>query len=147
VDLDPHRFVYLDADRDGYGAGNPVATCETFSYSAMDGDCDDLDRDVNPDAEEVCNGVDDDCDGDVDDADSDPPNDTTTWYPDADQDGFGAQTYGFEGCAPPDDEGWTLDSSDCNDWDVDVNPDAPELCNGVDDNCDGTYEPYEPCTP
>ncbi|MBN2360327.1 MAG: pre-peptidase C-terminal domain-containing protein [Deltaproteobacteria bacterium] len=29
-------------------------------------DCDDTDRQVNPDASEVCNGVDDDCDGDVD---------------------------------------------------------------------------------
>ena len=147
VDVDPHRFVYLDLDHDGYGTGEPVATCESFSYSGVQGDCDDLDGAVNPVATEACNGIDDDCDGDVDDADSEPPTDTTTWYPDADQDGFGALSYGFDGCAPPDSEGWTLTTGDCDDWSSAVHPDADELCNGVDDNCDGTSDPYEPCTP
>lgn len=36
-------------------------------YVDNDYDCDDLDEDVNPDAEEVCNGQDDDCDVAIDD--------------------------------------------------------------------------------
>ncbi len=48
----PPPLLISDADDDGYVAGR--------------GDCDDHDEDVNPEAVEACNGVDDDCDGAVD---------------------------------------------------------------------------------
>jgi arylsulfatase A-like enzyme len=38
-------------------------------FSVCDGDCDDLDSAVNPDATEVCNSIDDDCNGSVDEDD------------------------------------------------------------------------------
>ncbi len=36
-----------------------------------------------------------------------------------------------------DNDGWTVEQGDCDDDDPDVNPGMEELCNGVDDNCDG----------
>lgn len=47
-------------------------------WTSVDGDCDDLDATVNPDAEDACDGRDDDCDGEVDEAfdgDESEPND------------------------------------------------------------------------
>ena len=59
--MDPEPNPYLDLDEDG--------------YPPNDGDCDDTDDTVNPDAEEICDdGIDQDCDGsdlDCEDADQD----------------------------------------------------------------------------
>jgi len=33
-----------------------------------------------------------------------------------------------------------VDQEDCNDSDAEINPSAPEVCNGVDDNCTGTID-------
>lgn len=49
--------LYLDADEDGYGDRNqPWITCEEPNANWVDNgdDCDDTNRDVNPDAEKVC---------------------------------------------------------------------------------------------
>jgi hypothetical protein len=57
---------YRDADGDAHGdASRPRGTCDGSTpagYVAAASDCDDTDGDVHPGAEEVCNGVDDDCD-------------------------------------------------------------------------------------
>ncbi|NIR39146.1 MAG: hypothetical protein GWN79_17000, partial [Actinobacteria bacterium] len=60
---------FTDADEDGFGDdASPVDACGPMAGLAdVGGDCDDSDPDVNPDATEICNGVDDDCDGGVDD--------------------------------------------------------------------------------
>ncbi len=58
---------YLDVDRDGYGAGNPLLACQAPSgYVTQAGDCDDGVRDAHPGATELCDGRDDDCDTGID---------------------------------------------------------------------------------
>ena len=58
--------LWVDADGDGHG--DPAAMVRGCGASAglslSDGDCDDLDPTIHPDAEEICgNGIDEDCDG------------------------------------------------------------------------------------
>ena len=125
-----------DADGDGWGTDVEVAPVEACfapsGYVSADlaSDCDDEDPEINPDAEELCDGVDNDCSGEVDDAD-----DAEIWYPDADGDGFGLdEGYGYY-CEEPEDS--TQTSGDCDDEDPEINPDATEVCDGVDNDCDG----------
>ena len=112
--------AFADADADGFPA------CL---------DCDDSNPERNPDAEERCNGIDDDCDSELDEADAVDP---STWYADADSDGFGDADVEILACDLP--EGATANSLDCDDSTSAVSPDALELCNGVDDNCDGEID-------
>jgi hypothetical protein len=60
---------YADSDGDGYG--NPAASvlaCEVpTGYVANNADCDDANNAISPIAQELCNGIDDDCSGTVDD--------------------------------------------------------------------------------
>jgi hypothetical protein len=87
---------------------------------------------VNPDADEVCNGRDDDCDGVTDPASSVG---APTWYADADNDGFGDRDVTRVQCQAP--TGYVADSDDCDDADDAINPDADEVCDDVDRDCDG----------
>ncbi|MCA9615723.1 MAG: hypothetical protein KC586_23365, partial [Myxococcales bacterium] len=58
---------FPDFDRDGYGSGEGVSTCNPpASYVSRDGDCAPSRAEVNPGAAERCDGVDQDCDGRVD---------------------------------------------------------------------------------
>ena len=130
---------YADADGDGFGdASSTTAACsEPTGYTDDDTDCDDTDAAVNPDADELCSteGVDDDCDGDVDE---DSASDASTWYGDADGDGYGGSTFTDTACDQP--SGYVDNTDDCDDLDADVSPLATELCDGVDNDCDGTTD-------
>ncbi len=100
-------------------------------------DCDRLDPTINPDAVEVCDGVDNDCDGEIDE---DAEGGGTTWYLDADQDGFGDPDTAVDSCTPPGDD-YVDNGDDCDDADPDVNPDAVEDCtDGIDNNCNGEVD-------
>lgn len=62
--------VYADADGDGYGDPNaPSLVCGDAvppGFVSNSEDCNDASNAVNPEASELCNGIDDDCDGTVD---------------------------------------------------------------------------------
>ena len=59
---------YRDADGDGYGiAEDAITACrEASGYVSVSGDCDDDDALISPDAEEICDGADNDCDDSTD---------------------------------------------------------------------------------
>ena len=129
---------YPDGDNDGYGVGldSPCLCGPDWPYTApISGDCNDSDPQVNPNATEICDGVDNDCDGVVDQEDSEG---CTNWFIDEDSDGLG----GLESkclCGPSHPYK-TKVQGDCDDKDPDVNVLAAEVCNGKDDNCDGDVD-------
>ena len=126
---------FLDQDADGFGAGDPYSSCNPLDgYSESGDDCDDTNPDIHPGADEVCNDIDDDCNGAVDD----DPVDGTTWHEDADQDGFGAGS-GEVFCEAPS-PFHVEDGSDCDDADPRTFPGAQEICDGVDNDCDGEVD-------
>jgi len=98
-------------------------------------DCDDQDAAVNPDADELCDGIDNNCDGELDDESA---SDTSEWYADADADGFGDADQTIAACDPP--EGFAAEAGDCDDADPEVHPAAEEICDGIDNDCDGTID-------
>jgi large repetitive protein len=128
---------FVDVDGDGYGDdSSSVESCTApIGYVSTGGDCDDLDTDINPSALEWCDGVDNDCDGSVDEADA---ADAASWYADADADGYGDAVGGITACDAP--AGYVADSSDCDDTDAAVNPGATEVCDGADNDCDGSID-------
>ena len=137
VDEGVQDTFYIDDDNDGWGAIDVTteACTEPAGYATNPGDCDDDDDTVHPDATEVCNGQDDDCDALVDDDDSSLDTSTaTSFYTDADSDGYGDPTTGSIACTAP--SGTVSDGSDCDDTDSAVNPAATEVCNDQDDDCD-----------
>ena len=135
--------VWEDADGDGYGSGEGVEIpdCDDLPDGTIDNDddCDDADADISPNMPEICNGVDDDCNGDIDDADADLDLTTrATWYADSDADGFGDAASSIEACIQP--SGTVADAADCDDGSAAINPAAAEVCNTIDDDCDGDID-------
>ncbi|MBK9457100.1 MAG: T9SS type A sorting domain-containing protein, partial [Bacteroidetes bacterium] len=61
-----------------------------------------------------------------------------TYYADVDGDTYGNSSDSIVACVIP--SGYVVDNTDCNDSDIAVNPGATEICNGIDDNCDGNID-------
>jgi hypothetical protein len=133
------RVWYPDSDGDGHGEpATPLASCAqpAAGYVLLGDDCDDRDPAVSPSALERCNGFDDTCDGEIDEEPSvDPPE----WRVDADGDGYGDVGSFIAQCSSPG-ERYVDVGGDCDDLDPAVHPGAPELCNEVDDDCDGAVD-------
>ena len=153
-DCDPCSVAGASGDGDGDGdtfiglrctnrfSGAAPTTCDPQNTRVdaarmvvAGADCDDADRNVRPNQTEACNGRDDNCNGMVDEGA------TRTVYPDADGDGYGARGATARmvmGCALP--AGFAETNTDCDDTARMVNPAATELCDGIDNNCDGVAD-------
>lgn len=112
-DCDATTFAGPEGDRDGDDVYSAMC-CQLATRGALScgSDCDDDRSGVNPGAVEVCNGVDDDCNGLLD-------------HPAEDNDGDGHADVLCAGEL----------ASDCDDTDPRVYFDAPEICDGRDDDC------------
>ncbi|MFH1469820.1 MAG: putative metal-binding motif-containing protein [Pseudomonadota bacterium] len=138
-------LFYYDADGDNYYASGAAGRClcaEDGDYRGhISGDCDESDPAINPGAAEICDGYDNDCDGLTDDDDSSVSG-GSTWYRDADGDGYGLATVTITRCDLP--SGYVADSSDCDDNDAGDHPGATEIVgNGDDEDCDGAELCYD----
>lgn len=128
------------ADADGDGAGDPRTMTESCglpeNHVPSGTDCDDTSAAVRPGGTEICDGLDNDCDGETDEGVVDAP----TWYVDADGDGQGEASpeTNRTQCAAP--AGFSADSGDCDDADATAFTGAPELCDGVDNDCNGVED-------
>jgi hypothetical protein len=136
--------LYHDADADGFGSlTDTIVACEvTTGYSLTTGDCDDADPDINPGGTEICDDADadEDCDGVSDDADpSVDPSSQTEIYIDRDRDGYGDFRVTGLTCGAPD-AGWSSNDSDCADGNDAIHPEAVEVCDGLDNDCDGVAD-------
>jgi len=63
---------------------------------------------------------------------------SNVYYIDADGDGYGDLNSTAAACSAP--AGYVADNTDCNDSDPVIHPDASDVCNGIDDNCDGNAD-------
>ncbi len=156
---------YLDEDGDGYGfstsaypnasAGHIVTHCRNpgyvdgpgqgYTWQTSSSDCDESSASIHPGRAEICgNGtIDDNCSGMYDE-------NIYSWYRDADGDGYGGAYASMSCSAPP--SGYVLNAVDCLD-DVtythasgvvlsgsNFNPAHPEVCDGFDNNCNGSSD-------
>ncbi len=122
-----------DTDCDGVLGNGTIdeSDGDNDGYLACRGDCDDDDPSIHPDAEEICDGLDNDCDDATDE-------DVQILHcPDRDEDGYGDALDISASCGDIP-QGSTTLCDDCDDADPTVNPAAEEICDGIDDNCDGT---------
>jgi hypothetical protein len=135
LDTSTGTEFYADADSDGYGdAANTTWACDQPTSFVTDAtDCDDSAAATYPGADEYCDGVDTDCDSELDEDDA---LDADTWYIDSDGDGYGESSTTTDACEMP--SGYAALSTDCDDGDAGIHPDADEYCaDGTDSNCDG----------
>jgi hypothetical protein len=133
-----YEVCYVDGDLDGVGTTTETPDevplgCISAGHSSESNDCDDANPARYPGATETAaDGIDQDCDnGD-------------SCYADADGDGYydvDTDTIVVSEGLNCDGEGEATPSSaqagDCDDGNAAISPEATELCNNVDENCDG----------
>lgn len=132
----PTAMLYADVDGDGHGdPGSQALVCDgAVGYAVDSTDCDDANAAVHPDADEICDGLDNDCEGTVDVG----AIDMGTWYPDADADGYTTPSDPVIACtAPVGHAPATIE--DCDDTDPAIHPGATDTAgDGIDQDCDGS---------
>ncbi len=120
------RQYYLDNDGDNAGSNQSIWYCGTnvpANYVTNNTDCNDNNAAINP---------------------------GTRWYLDTDLDNYGGSTT-FIGCTPPGGSPlsgyYRLVGGDCKDTNAAIYPGAVEVCDGVDNDCDGSIDENKPATP
>ncbi|MDP6942570.1 MAG: putative metal-binding motif-containing protein, partial [Myxococcota bacterium] len=131
---------YLDHDADG------VADClddDDDDDGVPDGeDCAPFAASVYPGAPEHCNGLDDDCDDTVDEPGAIG---CTNRYRDIDGDQYGDLDASMICMCLADPASYYTATlpGDCDDLNPAINPGQQEICDGIDNNCDGALQPTE----
>ncbi len=121
------NFVVGPGDfEDDDGDGSPDAACGGD-------DCDDEDWRTRPDAPEVADGRDNDCDGEIDEEVT-----PALWYEDSDGDEYGDPASVQESTTPL--AGYVQRAGDCRPNDPASYPGATELCDNIDQNCNGEVD-------
>lgn len=119
-DKDEDTSALVDGDGDGF----------TSAF-----DCDDSDAAINPGADELCDGADNNCNGETDES----PADGTLFYADTDGDGYGNPDVSLSSCDASV-QGYTDNSDDCDDSSNTAYPGGVELCDGLDNDCNGDID-------
>lgn len=141
-DCDPTTLGFRDADNDGYIDAQCCNRQDDGDLLCGE-DCDDHKANVNPEAPEVCDFLDNDCSGDIDEGVA------VKMFPDTDHDGHGDDSEkfadGVETC--PGAVGFALVANDCDDKDPEVFLGQFEICDNKDNNCDGNIDEIEEHAP
>ncbi len=131
-DCDPDTFGDLDADGDR-AVSDQCCNVNEDGDLRCGTDCDDTDLARHPKQPEFCDNKDNDCDGEID---NDPG--PVPWYADEDEDLYGAGEMLSLSCSPI--PGASVLKSDCDDSESSRHPGQLDICDGIDNDCDGSTD-------